>query len=114
MVEYIQVPDLNDSFSRVVLCRREYLIRFVYNGGHDYWSFGIYDTDRNILLQHRKIVPLCPLTHFDVSVRVPAGIFGCFTNLKRIGRKDFAAGKAEFAFIPWDDLAQWRKDHEFI
>jgi hypothetical protein len=114
MMEYIQVPDMNDSFSRVVLCRREYLIRFLYNGEYDYWSFGVYDTDRNILLQQRKIVPLSPLTHFDTSVHIPQGIFGCFTNLKRVGRKDFASGNAEFAFIPWEDLKEWRRAHDII
>ncbi|WP_277934740.1 phage baseplate plug family protein [Parablautia intestinalis] len=114
MMEYIQVPDMNDSFSRVILCQKEYLIRFLYNGEHDYWSFGVYDTGKNILLQHRKIVPVAPLTHFDVSVHIPQGIFGCFTNLKHVGRKDFANGNVEFAFIPWEDLEVWRKENEII
>lgn len=114
MMEYIQVPDLNDSFTRVVLCRQEYLIRFTYNGEHDYWTFGVYDTQKNILLQHRRIVPMAPLTHFDTSVHIPQGVFGCFTRLKRIGRKDFAAGNAEFAFIPWADLTEWKERNEVI
>lgn len=114
MIEYIRVPDMNDSFSRVILCRQEYLVRFLYNGAYDYWTFGVYDKNKNILLQQRKIVPLAPLTHFDVSVSIPQGIFGCFTNLKRIGRNDFVNGNAEFAFIPWVDLEEWRKKNEII
>lgn len=114
MIEYIRVPDMNDSFSRVILCRQEYLIRFLYNGAYDYWTFGVYDKNKNILLQQRKIVPLAPLTHFDVSVSIPQGIFGCFTNLKRVGRNDFVNGNAEFAFIPWVDLEEWRKKNEII
>lgn len=114
MIEYIQVPNMNDSFSRVILCRQEYLIRFMYNGTCDYWLFGVYDKNKRILLQHRKIVPLCPLTHFDVSVGIPQGIFGCFTNLKHVGRNDFLSGKAEFAFIPWEDLEEWRAKNEII
>lgn len=114
MVEYIQVPDMNDSFSRVVLCRKEYLLRFMYNGAFDYWTFGVYDPEKNILLQHRKIVPLSPLTHFDVSVDIPQGIFGCFTNLGRVGRNDFREKKAEFAFIPWEDLEGWKVRNEII
>lgn len=114
MIEYIQVPDMNDSFSRVVLCRQEYLIRFLYNATCDYWSFGVYDTNKNILLQQRKIVPLSPLTHFDVSVNIPQGIFGCFTNIKRVGRKDFIDKKADFAFIPWEDLDEWSVKNEII
>lgn len=114
MIEYIQVPDMNDSFSRVILCRQEYLLRFLYNGTYDYWSFGVYDTEKNILLQQRKIVPVSPLTHFDVSVSIPRGIFGCFTNLKRVGRNDFRNGSAEFAFIPWEDLEDWKVRNEII
>lgn len=114
MVEYISVPDMNDSFSRVILCRQEYLLRFLYNGTYDYWTFGVYDTDRRNLLQQRKIMPLAPLTHFDLSVHIPQGIFGCFTDLKRVGRKDFLNGNAEFVFIPWEDLEEWRKEHEII
>ena len=114
MIEYIQVPDMNDSYSRIILCKKEYLLRFLYNGTYDYWSFGVYDISRNILLQHRKIVPLSPLTHFDVSVNIPQGIFGCFTNLKKVGRNDFKNNNAEFAFIPWEDLEEWIKKNEII
>lgn len=114
MTEYIHVPDMNDSFSRVVLCQKEYLLRFLYNGTYDFWTFGVYDTGKNVLLQHRKIVPLSPLTHFDVSVDIPQGIFGCFAKLKRVGRNDFREGNAEFAFIPWEDLKEWREKNEIL
>ena len=114
MIEKIQVPDMNDSFSRVVLCRQEYLMRFLYNGVRDYWAFGVYDTGRNILLQHRKIVPVAPLTHFDTSVHIPQGVFGCITNLKHVGRKDFIDRKAEFIFIPWEELKEWEARNEII
>lgn len=114
MVKYIQVPNMNDSFSRVILCQQEYLLRFLYNSVYDYWTFGVYDLDRNTLLQQRRIVPLAPLTHFDLSVRIPQGIFGCLTNLKHVGRNDFQNGNAEFVFIPWEDLEEWRAEHEII
>lgn len=114
MIEYIQVPDMNDSYSRVILLRKEYLIRFMYNGAYDYWTFGVYDMERNVLLQQRKIVPISPLTHFDVSVNIPQGVFGCFTKLKKVGRDDFRTKKAEFAFIPWIDLEEWRVQNDII
>ena len=47
MTIVIQVPEYNDSFSRVVLGRKEYLIRFSYNDSGNYWTFGIYDGNRN-------------------------------------------------------------------
>ena len=39
----IEVPDMNDSVSRVVLSGTAYLIRFTYNDSKDYWKFSLYD-----------------------------------------------------------------------
>ena len=36
----ISMPDMNDSFSRVVIKGREYLLRLTYNSTGDYWTFG--------------------------------------------------------------------------
>ena len=41
---YIEVPDKNDSISRITLSGKEYYIRFTYNPSYDYWSFGLYKT----------------------------------------------------------------------
>ena len=62
MISVIKVPDFNDSFSRVVLSGKEYLIRFSYNFEGDYWTFGIYDHNRS---------PYVPVsyTHLDVYKR---------------------------------------------
>lgn len=108
MVTYITVPDMNDSFSRIVLENREYRIRFTYNGAGDYWTFGIYNTEENCILQRRKIVPVSPINHFDTGVDMPPGLFGCFTKLKKVGRNDFNNGNAQFAYIPWEELKEWR------
>ena len=40
----IEVPDLNDSISRVVLNGNAYQIRFTWNETGGYWKFGLYDT----------------------------------------------------------------------
>ena len=40
MITVIQVPEYNDSFSRVVLNGKEYLIRFSYNYEGNYWTLG--------------------------------------------------------------------------
>ena len=40
----IEVPDMNDSVSRVVLSGTPYLIRFTYNDTKDYWKFSLYDS----------------------------------------------------------------------
>ena len=38
----IEVPDLNDSMSRVVLNGKAYLIRFTWNDRGGFWKFGLY------------------------------------------------------------------------
>ena len=65
MITVITVPDYNDSFSRVVLAGKEYLIRFSYNFSGDYWTFGIFDHNRNPYVQGIKIVPNSPLNFFS-------------------------------------------------
>lgn len=37
----IEVPDLNDSMSRVVLNGKAYLIRFTWNDRGGFWKFGL-------------------------------------------------------------------------
>ena len=110
MITYIEVPDENDSMSRVVLDGKEYLIRFTYNAAYDYWCFGIYDTKEQPILSMIKVVPISPLTHFYTDSELPGGIFGAITNLLRIGRRDFADGKADFAYIPKADLDGWEAE----
>ena len=96
----IEVPDQNDSISRVVLSDEYYQIRFTYNDTYDYWSFGIYDDMGEPMAIGIKIVPQAPLNlFFGVNV-LPDGIFGVFSNLDRIGRNDFKDGKATFIYAP--------------
>ena len=64
MITVIQVPEYNDSFSRVVLNGKEYLIRFSYNYEGNYWTFGIYDGNRSPYVAGIKIVPNSPLNFF--------------------------------------------------
>ena len=109
----IEVPDMNDSISRVTLANKEFLIRFTWNHTYGYWSYGIYDTERNPIIHSMKIVPYSPLNHFYTSKEMPDGIFGCITNQNSIGRDDFVKGIAEFIFIPNGDLADWEVGDAF-
>jgi len=45
-MEYIiiEVPDMNDSISRIVLNGTAYMLRFSYNDTCDYWKFSLYTT----------------------------------------------------------------------
>lgn len=96
----ITVPDFNDSFSRVVLSGTQYLIRFSYIDTFDYWTFGLYTTLQEPIIEGIKIVPQFPLNLFFNNRNMPNGVFGVFTELEKVGRDDFLNGKAIFAYIP--------------
>ena len=71
----ISVPDMNDSFSRVVLGGTSYQMRFTWNDTAGRWMWGL----------------------------LPAGAFGVITELEAVGRRDFIEGNAQFVFIPAQD-----------
>ena len=96
----IEVPDMNDSISRVVLA---YLIRFSYNAARDFWKFSLFDIQSRPIIQGVKIVPNFPLNVFAGVASLPFGVFGAMTKLDRIGRKDFVNGGAQFVFAPVEE-----------
>lgn len=98
----IEVPNKNDSMSRIVLNNTVYNIRFTYNDTADYWKFGLYTSTGEPIVIGVKIVPNFPLNVFCRTAELPDGVFGAFSKLDHIGRDDFNNGKAEFAFIPVD------------
>ena len=95
----IEVPDRNDSLSRVVLSGKQYLIRFSYILSYDYWTFGLYTILQDPILIGAKILPRFPLTAYCSRPGMPGGAFGVFTKLEHIGRAAFRDGNAEFAYI---------------
>ena len=108
MTIYIDVPDMNDSKSRITLSGKEYIIRFTYASLHDNWYFSLYSAQDELILGMTKIVPLFPLTEYYTSVDLPDGKFGCITNLSHIGRSAFRDGAASIAYIPNSDLEGWK------
>ena len=56
----IAVPDMNDSFSRVVLNGTAYLMRFTWNDTAQRWMWGLYTTDRTAIIEGVKVVPSFP------------------------------------------------------
>jgi len=95
----ISVPDMNDSFSRVVLDGTQYLIRFTWNETAQRWSFGLFTIQREPLVQGLRIVPRFPLNLQIVDDRFPTGVFGAFSDFENVGRRDFINGRATFAYI---------------
>lgn len=96
---YIVVPDMNDSFSRIIILGVEYLIRFTYNDTYDYWSFGIYYPNETPIVQNIKIVPKFPLNLFTGVLGMPYVYFACSSNLEHIGRNAFKEESAKFYYI---------------
>ena len=96
----IEVPDMNDSVSRIVQGGTAYHIRFTWIDSAGYWTFGLYDTQNKPLVIGIKIVPQFPMNVFYSLTKMPSGIFGVMTKLDRIGRKDFVDGNAQFIFCP--------------
>ena len=96
----ISVPDMNDSFSRVVLDNVQYLIRFTWNDTSQRWAFGLYTMQRECLVSGVKLVPRFPLNLQIVDDRFPTGVFGVYTDFGTIGRNSFIEGKAVFSYIP--------------
>ena len=95
----LEVPDLNDSFSRCVLDGQEYLLRFTWSDTAQRWSFGLYTSQREPIKVGIRIVPNFPLNLQIADSGFPPGIFGAYSKLPAIGRMDFAEGKAVFAYI---------------
>lgn len=96
----IEVPDMNDSISRIVLRGKQYQLRFTYNDTGGYWSFGLMDSLGTPLLIGVKIVPQFPLNLFYGTDKLPLGVFAALTKEEHIGRDSFVSGKAQFVFIP--------------
>lgn len=96
----IEVPDLNDSISRIVLLGKQYQLRFTWNDTGEFWSFGLMDSLGTPLLIGIKIVAQFPLNLFYGTENLPLGVFAALTEKDRIGRQDFVNGKAQFVFIP--------------
>lgn len=96
----IEVPDMNDSVSRVVLKGKQYQIRFTYNDTGGYWSFGLADSLGNPIRVGVKLVPQLPLNLFWGTDDMPLGVFAVLSELEKVGRTDFIEGRAKFIFIP--------------
>lgn len=103
---YIDVPDMNDSISKLSIDGKEYGLRFTYNEKYDYWSFGLYNENDEPIIAMTRIVPNFPLLHFYTYTDIPDGIFGCISDKATVGRKAFVDKTAEFVYIPNAELEE--------
>lgn len=108
---YIQPPDMNDSFSRLVLDGKEYLARFTYSCLDDSWTFGLFKSTSDPIISAMKLVPCFPINRYFVTSDMPDGVFGVLTNHSRVGRDAFKNGEAKFVFIPTSELPKEVVEH---
>jgi len=104
MINYtiIEVPDMNDSVSRIVLNEKQYLIRFTYHDSGDYWVFSLYDSQNSPIVLGVKIVPNFPINVFLGLSDLPDGVFEAIGKISRIGKDDFKSGNVRFVFAPME------------
>lgn len=96
----IEVPDKNDSVSKVVLLGTQYQIRFTWNDTGQFWSLGLLTSLGEPLLLGLRIVPNYPLNLFYCTENLPQGFFAALTRQETISRSDFTDGTAQFVFVP--------------
>ena len=96
----ITVPDFNDSFSRVVLDGKQYLIRFSWSETAQRWSFGLFTMQKEPIVQGIRMVPQFPLNLQIVGDTFPQGVFGVYSDVPAPGRTDYLDARAIFAYIP--------------
>lgn len=101
---YIDVPDMNDSVSRIILNGTAFYIRFTYNDTEDRWRFSLMDDQMKPIIQGVKIVPGFPLNLFKGRDDIPFGIFGCKSSADVVSRNDFVNGVAKFLFCPVSEV----------
>lgn len=92
----ISVPKMNDSFSRIIIDKELFQLRFSYNYKPNCWKFGLYTSDFTPLYQDIKIVPGIPLNIPFSQKPYPSVWFGVKTKLNRVGYEDFWNGNASF------------------
>lgn len=106
-MEYIKidVPDMNDSVSRVVLDNVQYNLRFYWNDTMNYWSLDILDHLLQPIIRGIKVVPQFPLNLLYTAIAgMPGGMFVVLTDEERVKRYDFVEDKAKFVYFPKEQI----------
>lgn len=98
-VTFVEIPYYNDSFIRLVIKNKAYLVRFSYLKACDTWTFGIYDIQYNPIVIGLKLVPGIPLNIQYIDKALPPVYWGVQTKLDRVGYRDFWDGNASLFYM---------------
>lgn len=96
----IEFSPLNDGFYSVMLDNKQYHLRLTYNDIFNYWSFGVYDSDKQPIVVGRKLIRGFPINVFDKDkLGMPPGLFYVDCPDEEVGHDDLQSGKAKFYYI---------------
>jgi hypothetical protein len=92
-------PQEHDSFSELTIKSERLLVRFTYDDTFDFWSFGIYELNREPIVEGLRIVRNFPLLLYFPRARFGGIDFIAACNRQNIGRRDFWDGNAQFWMV---------------
>jgi hypothetical protein len=95
----IHIPREHDSFSELAINSERLLVRFTYNDTFDCWSFGIYELNRQPIIEGLRIVPNFPLLLYFPMRRFDGVNFIATCNRQHIVYRDFWDGNAKFWMV---------------
>lgn len=102
----IPVLDANDSLLEIELDGETFFLHFSWNSEGEFWSLGLEDYARNVILAGVRMVPNTPLFSMFRHLSIPAGeIYAVLLDSTRedLLRTDFADDSAELVYVESTD-----------
>ena len=101
MIE-IRVIDANDSVQEVALDGDVFFLRMSWTSEGEFWSLGVEDFDRTVVLAGIRVVPDSPLLEMFRHLAVPKGeLYAVLMDETRgdFVRSDFVTGTAHLVYV---------------
>lgn len=98
----IYFPDANDIVVSTTIEGKRYKLRILWNP-QGFWTFSIWDINKNPIIDNLKVVPNFPLTINKHCFAIPKGEFVVVAE-ETINRNSFRSGQAVLTYI---SSAEW-------
>lgn len=105
MIEF-SIPRMYDYMQQVELEKNIYYIRLTLNVTKDYWSFSLYDSKKNPIVEMMRLVPDFELLYGVTDRRLPKGTFGVVTNKEVIKAESLFNGDATLVYFEAGELEE--------
>jgi len=100
----INVPNMNDCFTRISIDGDAYLIRTTYNKTAGLWTLGVYTDENTPIIAGMRIIPNYPMNAFFKDGDMPFGYFTVMTEKDSVDRDDFANDVASLYYVSGHEL----------